>query len=288
MQRYFSVGHSPDADDIFMYYALAFGWVSQKGIYFCNEALDIETLNQRALESFYDISAISFALYPQICHEYALLRTGISFGCGYGPKLIKSKNKILKKNFTVALSGLHTTNALLFKIAYPHARIVYKNFLDIEQAVLMGETDAGVLIHEAILEFDDSLCVEREVWEIWEELSGGGLPLPLGGMVIRRSIPLHIALMLEEMLSKAVRVAYNNPILLNKMLYERNLFRVGQEKLEYYLSLYANADSISLSHVQEQALDKLFEIGFNHRFYVYKILCEDYMLPQEYQQYRFS
>ena len=97
-----SVAHSPDADDIFMYYAIKFGWVSTHGLNFENIALDIETLNVDALKGTYDITAISFALYPKIRNEYALLRTAVSFGEGYGPKLVKKKETKLKRNFKVA------------------------------------------------------------------------------------------------------------------------------------------------------------------------------------------
>jgi 1,4-dihydroxy-6-naphthoate synthase len=216
--RNISIAHSPDADDIFMYYAIKFGWVGMKDTNFENIALDIETLNQEALKGTYDISAISFGLYPFIKDDYAMLRTAVSFGDGYGPKLVKLKDKKLKPNFKVALSGQYTTNALLFKIAYPNARITYMNFLDIEKAVLDGEVDAGVLIHESILQYSELLEVEREIWDIWVEIAGEGIPLPLGGMAIRRSIPLHKAIDYEETLIKAVKVAHNNKHLMSKML----------------------------------------------------------------------
>jgi 1,4-dihydroxy-6-naphthoate synthase len=171
-----------------MYYAIKFGWVSTHGLSFENVALDIETLNVDALKGIYDITAISFALYPKIRNDYALLRTAVSFGEGYGPKLVKKKETKLKRNFKVALSGTHTTNALLFKIAYPEARIIYKNFLEIEQAVLEGEVDAGVLIHESILNFSDELVVEREIWDVWKELCKEDLPLPLMAKAIADQI----------------------------------------------------------------------------------------------------
>jgi len=283
-----TVAHSPDADDIFMFYAIKFGWVGMKDVRFDNVALDIETLNVKALENYYDISAISFGLYPLIKDEYALLRTAVSFGEGYGPKLIKKKGIKLKRNFKVALSGKYTTNALLFKIAYPDARIIYKNFLDIEKAVLDGEVDAGVLIHESILTYDNALEVEREIWDVWQELSGGGLPLPLGGMGVRRSLPITRAIAYEEVLTKAVEVAYKNKKLLSKMLIERDLIRVDEEKLKEYLNLYANADSISMSELQLDAIDKLFEIGYDGGYYEEKVDVRDYLVPKEYNDYRFA
>ena len=284
----YSLAHSPDADDIFMYYAIAFGWVSHPAISFRNEALDIETLNQKALESFYDVTAISFALYPHIKDEYALLRTAVSFGQGYGPKLIKKKGKKLKRHFKVALSGRYTTNALLFRIAYPNARPVYMNFLQIEKAVIEGKVDAGVLIHESILDFDKSLEVERELWDIWVELAGEDLPLPLGGMALRRSIPLLKAIEAEEMLTKAVKVANDHKKLLSKMLLERGLVRIDDEQLQRYLDLYANEESISMDERQIEALDKLFEIGFVHGEYPCPINAEEHFIPKEYKELRFS
>lgn len=283
-----TVAHSPDADDIFMYFAIKFGWVSTQGLSFENIALDIETLNLEALKNSYDITAISFALYPKIRNEYALLRTAVSFGEGYGPKLVKRKETKLKRNFKVALSGTHTTNALLFKIAYPEARIIYKNFLEIEQAVIDGEVDAGVLIHESILNFSDTLVVERELWDIWKELCKEELPLPLGGMALRRSMPILRAIACEDALIQAVDVAHTHQGILSKMLLERNLVRVDQATLKKYLGLYANENSIDMSDIQYQAIDKLFELGYNHGFYDQQIKARDYLIPKEYEALRNS
>lgn len=283
-----TLAHSPDADDIFMYSAIKFGWCKAQNINFQASAADIQTLNTASLHAKYDICAISFGLYPLICDEYALLRTAISFGQGYGPKLIKRKDKVLKQNFKVALSGENTTNALIFKIAYPKARIIYKNFLDIENAVLSGECDAGVLIHESILEFSNELCVEAELWDLWQEMAGDELPLPLGGMCLRRSLPLNDAINCEKVLTQAVSVANAHKKLLSKMLIERNLVRVDDEKLDIYLSLYANENSIELSSLQIKAIDKLFDLGFKHGFFARLITCEDNLIPREYMIYRNS
>lgn len=285
--KHISLAHSPDADDIFMYMAVNFGWVGAE-FDFQSYALDIQTLNEKALQNEFSVSAISFALYPLIADEYALLRTAVSFGEGYGPKLIRRKNSTLKRNFKVALSGANTSNALLFRIAYPQARIVYKNFLEIENAVLCGEVDAGVLIHESILEFDENLCVEAEIWDIWRELAGQNLPLPLGGMALRRSLPLTTAIELEKILTKAVKLANDNKKILSKMLIERNLIRVDEAKLNRYLNLYANENSISMNEIQLKALDKLFELGYTHKFYDKLIKASDFLIPNEYEALRFT
>ncbi|NPA27676.1 MAG: succinate--CoA ligase [Epsilonproteobacteria bacterium] len=282
------VAHSPDADDIFMYYAIKFGWVNTKDYSFSNIALDIETLNQKALESLYDVTAISFALYPKIRDEYALLRTAVSFGNGYGPKLIKKKNKKLRKNFKLALSGKNTTNAMLVRLKYPEARVRYMNFLEIEEAVLKGEVDAGVLIHESILDFDNSLEVEVEIWDIWLDFIKEELPLPLGGMALRRSLPLNRAIEIEDILIEGVRVANEKKQELSKKLIENNLVRIDDKKLEQYLNMYASKDSITLSPLQIRALDKLWEIGYNNRIYDCLIKTEDFLIPKEYKKLRYS
>lgn len=287
IKKHISLAHSPDADDLFMYMAVKFGWVGNE-FDFESYALDIQTLNEKALANEFAVSAISFALYPLIADEYALLRTAVSFGEGYGPKLVRLKNKPLKRNFKVALSGAHTSNALLFRIAYPQARVVYKNFLDIENAVLCGEVDAGVLIHESILEFDEKLCVEAELWDIWRELAKDDLPLPLGGMALRRSMPLTTAIKVEQILTKAVQIADSNKDILSKMLMERGLIRVDEAKLDKYLSLYANKNSVSMSEIQLKAVDRLFELGFKHKFYDKLIKANDYLIPSEYENLRFS
>ena len=282
-----SVGHSPDADDIFMYYAIKFGWVGIENTKFENIALDIETLNQATLKGIYDICAISFALYPFVKDDFALLKTAVSFGEGYGPKLIKKKGAKLKKNFKVALSGEFTTNALLFKIAYPDARISYMNFLDIENAVINGDVDAGVLIHESILTYSSVLEVEREIWDIWVELCNGEeLPLPLGGMCLRRSITLTEAIKYENVLIKAVDVANKNRKTLAPMLLEKGLIRVDATTLDKYLDLYANDNSVKMSEIQYKALNKLFELGYKSGHYQNLIKAEDFLIPSEYEELR--
>ncbi len=280
------LAHSPDADDIFMYYAIYFGWVDTLDYNFKNIGLDIETLNIEALKGTYDVSAISFGAYPLIKNDYALLKTAVSFGEGYGPKLIKQKGKRLRKNFKVALSGKYTTNAMLVRIFYPEARPIYMNFLEIEKAVLDGKVDAGVLIHESILNFDDRLEVEKEVWDIWQELAKDELPLPLGGMALRRSIPLNRAIEIEDILIKGVEVANERKRELCKILEENNLVRISDRLLEQYLNMYASDNSTKLSKIQIKALNRLYEIGYENRLWETPIEIEDYLIPSEYTKWR--
>lgn len=280
------LAHSPDADDIFMYYAIKFGWVDTKDYKFSNIGLDIETLNVEAIKGTYDVTAISFGMYPFIRDDYALLRTAVSFGEGYGPKLIRRKKKRLKRNFKVALSGKYTTNAMLFRLYYPDARPIYMDFLEIEEAVVNGDVDAGVLIHESILDFDESLEVEKEIWDIWVELAGENLPLPLGGMAIRRSLPLNRAIEIENILIEGVKVANAKKEELCSKLEADNLVRISDTMLAKYLDMYASDESVELSLLQLKALDKLYEIGFEKGLWEAPIKTEDYLLPREYEELR--
>lgn len=280
------LAHSPDADDIFMYYAIKFGWVDTKDYKFTNIGLDIETLNVEAIKGTYDVTAISFGMYPLIRDDYALLRTAVSFGEGYGPKLIRRKEKKLKRNFKVALSGKYTTNAMLFRLYYPDARPVYMDFLEIEEAVVNGDVDAGVLIHESILDFDESLEVEKEIWDIWVELAGEDLPLPLGGMAIRRSLPLNRAIEIENILIEGVKVANSKKEELCAKLEADNLVRISAAMLTKYLDMYASEESVELSSLQLKALDRLYEIGFEKGLWEAPIKTEDYLLPREYEELR--
>ena len=288
-----TVAHSSDADDIFMYAPISFGWVSHPNLRFASVDDDIQTLNENAKNNAYEVCAISFALYPKIAKEYALLRTAVSFADGYGPRLIKQKDKPLKKYFKVALSGEDTTNAMLFKVRYPNAKIIYMNFLEIQDAVIDGVVDAGVLIHEDILNIDERLEIADNIFSIWEELcakyKAERLPLPLGAMVIKRSLPLTDAILVEKLLTKAVKVATDFKAFLSFMLRDKGLVRVNKEDLDTYLSMYANEDSIELNDKQKKAIELLYKIGFDYKMYNFSIThIEDFFVPREYEELRNS
>ena len=162
------------------------------------------------------------------------------------------------------------------------------DFLEIEDAVVSGQVDAGVLIHESILDFDDSLEVEKEVWDIWVELAGEGLPLPLGGMAIRRSLPLTRAIEIEHILIDGVKVANDRKEELCAKLEAENLVRISSEMLKKYLDMYASDESVELSSLQLIALDTLYEIGFKHGLWESPMHTETYLVPREYQALRNS
>ena len=280
-----TVAHSPDADDIFMLAPIKFGWCKYSNL-FTLVSSDIESLNKQSLIGKYDITAISFGVYPLIKDDYALLRGGVSFGYGYGPKLIKKENTTLKRDFTVAISGSLTTNALIFKMAYPRAKIVYKNFLEIEDAVLKGEVDSGILIHESILTYNNSLTVEAKLWDIWLDICNADLPLPLGGLALRRSIPINKAILYENIMMKSIKIANMYKRIISNMLIERKYVRVDGINLDTYVDMYANTKSIEMDEKQIKALEKLYIVAYEKGFYNQTLDIKNYLIPKEYANKR--
>ena len=130
--------------------------------------------------------------------------------------------------------------------------------------------------------------MEREIWDIWSELAGENLPLPLGGMAVRRSLPITDAIECERVLTEGVRIATAHKPFLSHMLMERNLIRVDKEKLKTYLNLYANDSSVSMNETQLKAVNRLFALGYERGFYPLPIDAKNYLVPTEYNDIRFS
>lgn len=188
--RTLTVAHSPDSDDAFMFYALAQEKIDTGDLHFTHELMDIETLNHLAHEGRYDITALSFHAYCYLTDKYALLPCGASFGEDYGPKVIARKpfTREELKTITVAIPGKFTTAALTLQLYLPGVQTVTCAFDEILPAVERGEADAGVIIHEGQLTYEDSGLVQHVDLGIWWK-GETGLPLPLGGNGIRRDLP---------------------------------------------------------------------------------------------------
>ena len=189
--REISIAHSPDSDDAFMFYGLATSRVSVPGLRFTHTLSDIQTLNQKAIEGdgVYDVTAISFHAYPYLQEKYALMTCGGSVGEGYGPMIVApraySENEIKAKK--IAVPGELTTAYLALKIFAPEIETEVVPFDQIIPRVLAGEYEAGLIIHEGQLTYDRSglYCI-LDLGKWWLQITG--LPLPLGGNAIRRSL----------------------------------------------------------------------------------------------------
>ncbi|HLA14043.1 MAG TPA: MqnA/MqnD/SBP family protein [Gemmatimonadaceae bacterium] len=184
------LAHSPDSDDAFMFYALAEGKIDTQGISYVHELQDIETLNARAMRGELDVTAVSIHAYAYLSDTYALLPHGASMGDGYGPKLValRSMTRLSIAGKRIAVPGLLTSAYLALKLFQPDFVPVVVPFDQIEAAVIHDEADAGLLIHESQLTYEDEgfhLIADMGAW--W--LDKTGLPLPLGGNVIRKDMP---------------------------------------------------------------------------------------------------
>ena len=192
-QRTLLLGHSPDPDDAFMHYALAAHKIDTGELHFEHRLEDIETLNRRALQGEYEITAISIHAFAHVGDRYALLNHGASMGEGYGPRIVARSEMPLDalakgKGLRLAIPGEWTSAHLAAQLAigpYDHEVVTFD---EIPERVARGEYDAGLLIHEGQLTFQDlGLRLICDLGQWWSEQTGG-LPLPLGGNAIRRDL----------------------------------------------------------------------------------------------------
>src|SRR5436189_465128 len=190
--RAIHVAHSPDADDAFMFWAMAAGKIDTGGRHYVHELGDIESLNRRALAGELEVTAVSLHAYAYLADRYALLAHGASIGDRYGPRIVAREvspadpRKALAGRL-VAVPGELTTAFLALRLYQPAARHVVVAFDQIEDFVAAGKADAGLLIHEGQLTFADrGLHLWADMGEWWHAETG--LPLPLGGNVVRRDL----------------------------------------------------------------------------------------------------
>lgn len=185
-----TIAHSPDADDAFMFYALAKGKIPTGKYEVTHVLKDIETLNREAEKGTYEVTAVSFHQYPYIAADYALVTSGGSFGDGYGPVAVAkrpmTRDDLLKTS--VAIPGERTTAALALRLYAPGVKTVVMPFDRIQDAVRSGEVEAGVIIHEGQLSYEREGLVAAVDLGVWWRGETGGLPLPLGGNAIRRDL----------------------------------------------------------------------------------------------------
>jgi len=212
-KRSLTLAHSPDPDDAFMFYALARERIPTEGLRFTHVLEDIQTLNERARDSRYDVTAISFHAYAYLHERYALLRCGSSFGEGYGPIVVaRAGAKLAPEKLAgkkVAIPGPLTTAALLLQLFAPGVETVSVRFDEIPAAVAAGKVEAGVLIHEGQLTFASSgleRIVDLGAW--WGKETG--LPVPLGGNAVRRDLEPELVARIARVLEQSIRYALDH------------------------------------------------------------------------------
>ena len=262
--RDISIAHSPDSDDAFMFYGLATNKVRVPGYRFNHTLTDIETLNRKAqTEQTYDVTAVSFHAYPYIQDNYALMACGGSVGENYGPMIVAQRPFTLDeiKRVRVAVPGTLTTAYLTLKLFAPQIETSTLPFDQIIPAVLAGEYEAGLIIHEGQLTYGrDGLkkILDLGVW--WQEQTG--LPLPLGGNAIRRSLGKDVQEVVTEALRESIRhaLSHRDEALEYAMQFARDL---DTSLANRFVGMYVNERTIDYGPDGREAIRRLLDMGYD-------------------------
>ena len=207
------IGHSPDPDDAFMFHALSTGEFATPGLSYVHQLQDIETLNHRAMAGDLEVSAVSIHTFPEISENYALMNCGASMGEGYGPMIV-AKPGISEddaRSGRIAVPGLKTSAYLGLRLAWGDVEVGVVPFDEIIQRVLTDEFTSGLIIHEGQLTYGDSnleVLLDLGVW--WSEFSGG-LPIPLGGNVVRKDLGLELMKQITLDTKRSIKYALDSP-----------------------------------------------------------------------------
>jgi 1,4-dihydroxy-6-naphthoate synthase len=260
--REISVAHSPDSDDAFMFYALATNKVRVPGLKFSHTLTDIETLNRKAMEGFYDVSAISFHAYPYVQDKYALMPCGGSVGEQYGPMVISPRMVGLEelKTMKIAVPGTMTTAYLALKLFAPKIETAVVPFDRIIQEVVAGKYEAGLIIHEGQLTYERSgLKKILDLGKWWHEQTR--LPLPLGGNAIRRELGPELIAQVTRALRDSIQYAldHREPALAYAMQFARDL---DPQMADRFVGMYVNNRTLDYGEDGKQAVVKLLEMGY--------------------------
>ncbi len=260
--REITVAHSPDSDDAFMFYGLATNKVRVPGLKFTHTLTDIETLNRKALECFYDVTAISFHAYPYLQDKYALMPSGGSVGEGYGPMIVSPKPLTLDevRQVKIAVPGTMTTAYLSLKLFAPEVETEVVPFDQIIPQVLAGKFEAGLIIHEGQLTYSRSgLHKILDMGKWWRDLTG--LPLPLGGNAIKRSLGPELMASVCVALRDSIQYALDNraEALEYAMQFARDLDVQSADK---FVGMYVNERTLDYGADGRDAVAKLLDMGF--------------------------
>lgn len=260
--REITVAHSPDSDDAFMFYALATNKVRVPGLKFAHTLTDIETLNRKAMEGFYDVSAISFHAYPYVQDKYTLMPCGGSVGEQYGPMVISPRMVGLEelKSMKIAVPGTMTTAYLALKLFAPKIETTVVPFDRIIPEVLSGKYEAGLIIHEGQLTYERSgLKRILDLGRWWHEQTG--LPLPLGGNAIRRELGPELIAQVTKALRDSIQYAldHREPALAYAMQFARDL---DPQMADRFVGMYVNNRTLDYGEDGKQAVVKLLDMGY--------------------------
>jgi 1,4-dihydroxy-6-naphthoate synthase len=262
-----TLGFSPCPNDTFIFDALVHHKIDTEGLSFNVVMEDVEALNNRSFEAGLDISKLSFATFARVTENYVLLDAGAALGNGVGPLLISQKHAgsdTINEHTLIAIPGKFTTANFLLCMAFPEA-INKKEMLfsDIETAVLKGNSDAGLIIHENRFTYQEKgLHKIIDLGEFWEQQTQ--LPIPLGGIVVRRGLPVSIQQKINRLIRKSIEYAFANPDS-SKTFVKENAKEMQEEVMQKHIDLYVNNYSLNLGETGRKAVqvffDKALELG---------------------------
>ncbi len=254
--------HSPDSDDAFMFYGLATKKVRSSKVTFRHVLSDIETLNRKAMQGVYDLSAISYHAYPYVADKYVLMASGSSIGDGYGPMIIANRPMEPEelKGKRIAIPGLMTTAYLACKLFQPDFEPVVTPFDKITAAVKERSVDCGLIIHEAQLTFDREGF--HRIVDLGRWFKGVyDLPLPLGGNVLLRSLDPEIKSECCRMMRDSIQYALDNHA--EALEYAMQFARDMEARLaDKFVGMYVNHYTVDAGEVVPRAAQKLLDLGF--------------------------
>ncbi len=257
-----TLAHSPDSDDAFMFYALAAGMIDTQDRTYIHELQDIESLNRRALNGELDVTAVSFHAYAYLHERYALLPHGCSMGDGYGPRIVSTRPPAgdvaqALGGLLVAIPGERTTANLALKLLRKDVRTVLVPFDEIEDHVLAGNSDAGLLIHEGQLTYADrGLHLWLDLGEWWKNKTG--LPLPLGGNVVRKGLGEDLIKAVSRDLRQSIvyGLEHRAPALAHAQQFARGL---DPAKTDAFVGMYVNDFTVDYGPVGRAAVQRLLD-----------------------------
>ena len=257
-----TLGFSPCPNDTFIFEAMVHGRVDTEGLEFDWFLADVEELNRRAVEGSVDITKMSFHAYARTAQKYLILDSGSALGRSNGP-LVVSRRPVMPDELDdalIAIPGKYTTANLLFSIFWPGAtRKREYLFSDIPGAVLSGEADAGLIIHETRFTFRSmGLTMVADTGAMWEKMTG--LPVPLGGIVISRNIDPFVALKVERAIRRSIEYARSSPRESVDFI-RQHARETDAEVTREHIKLYVNDFSLSLGEEGRRAIEKLFSVA---------------------------
>ncbi len=258
-KREITLGHSPDPDDAFMFYALAADKIDTEGLTFSHVIQDIETLNRRAMNAELDVTAVSIHAYAHVLDQYALLTSGASMGDDYGPLVISRKPMSIDElsSATIAVPGLMTTAYLTLRLCVGDVKTVVVPFDQIMDAVERGDVDAGLLIHEGQLTYSArgfSKVIDLGEWWMAET----GLPLPLGGNAIRKSLGPELIAKVSRLLRESIEygLEHRGVAVRHSMKYGRGMEESLTDK---FVGMYVNDLTLDYGERGRNAVRLLLE-----------------------------